>query len=74
MKLKDTKVFKVTKFVKNHSCSLNIIIGDHRQATSWVIESMCKEGIESRPQHYRPLDIMDEMRRHYGINSSYEKG
>ena len=74
IKLKDMKVFKVTKFVKKYSCSLNIIIGDHRQAISRVIGSMCKEGIESCPQRYRPLDIVDEIRRHYGINISYEKG
>ena len=37
VKLKDSNIFKIEKYVKFHSCSLEFLNRDYRQAKSWVV-------------------------------------
>ncbi|KAL4018459.1 hypothetical protein IC575_022055 [Cucumis melo] len=37
VRLKDSNIFKIKKYVKVHSCSLEFLNCDHRQAKSWVV-------------------------------------
>ena len=73
MKLKDSNIFKIKKYVKVHSCSLDVLNRDHRQAKSWVVGELIKSKFKGVGRLYKPRDIIEDMRQDYGINMSYEK-
>jgi len=59
--------------VKVHSCSLEFLNRDHRQAKSWVVGELIKSKFKGPGRIYKPRDIIEDMRQDYGINMSYEK-
>lgn len=73
MRLKDSNIFKIKKYVKVHSCSLDVLNRDHRQAKSWVVGELIKSKFKGVGRLYKPRDIIEDMRQDYGINMSYEK-
>ncbi|KAL0546608.1 hypothetical protein IC582_016520 [Cucumis melo] len=73
VRLKDSNIFKIKKYVKNHSCSLEFLNRDHRQAKSWVVGELIKSKFKGPGRIYKPRDIIEDMRQDYGINMSYEK-
>ena len=55
--------FEVRKFDDEHSCSLDAIHHDHRQASSSLIGQYVKSKFEGRTNSiYRPRDIIDDVR------------
>ncbi|KAL0551962.1 hypothetical protein IC582_011055 [Cucumis melo] len=73
VRLKDSNIFKIKKYVKVHSCSLEFLNRDHRQAKSWVVGKLIKSKFKGPGHIYKPRDIIEDMRQDYGINMSYEK-
>ncbi|KAA0038423.1 MuDRA-like transposase [Cucumis melo var. makuwa] len=73
IRLKDSKIFKIKKYVKVHSFSLEFLNRDHRQAKSWVVGELIKSKFKGVGRLYKPRDIIEDMRQDYGINMSYEK-
>ncbi|KAA0034998.1 MuDRA-like transposase [Cucumis melo var. makuwa] len=73
VRLKDSNIFKIKKHVKVHSCSLEFLNRDHRQAKSWVVGELIKSKFKGPGRIYKPRDIIEDMRQDYGINMSYEK-
>ncbi|KAL0556979.1 hypothetical protein IC582_005497 [Cucumis melo] len=73
VRLKDSNIFKIKKFVKVHSCSLEFLNCDYRQAKSWVVGELIKSKFKGIGRLYKPRDIIEDMRQDYGINMSYEK-
>ncbi|KAL4023533.1 hypothetical protein IC575_017291 [Cucumis melo] len=73
VRLKDSNIFKIKKYVKVHSCSLEFLNRDHRQAKSWVVGELIKCKFKEADRIYKPRDIIEDMRQNYGINMSYEK-
>ncbi|KAA0058962.1 MuDRA-like transposase [Cucumis melo var. makuwa] len=73
VKLKDSNIFKIKKYVKVHSCSLEFLNRDHRQAKCWVVGELIKSKFKGPGRIYKPRDIIEDMRQDYGINMSYEK-
>ncbi|KAL0546882.1 hypothetical protein IC582_016800 [Cucumis melo] len=73
VRLKDSNIFKIKKYVKVHSCSLEFLNRDHRQAKSWVVGELIKCKFKEAGRIYKPRDIIEDMRQNYGINMSYEK-
>ncbi|KAA0053426.1 MuDRA-like transposase [Cucumis melo var. makuwa] len=73
VRLKDSNIFKIKKYVKVHSCSLEFLNRDHRQAKSWVVGELIKSKFKGLGRIYKPRDIIEDMRQDYGINMSYEK-
>ena len=59
--------------MKVHSCSLEFLNRDHRQAKSWVVGELIKSKFKGPGRIYKPRDIIEDMRQDYGINMSYEK-
>ncbi|XP_038895820.1 uncharacterized protein LOC120083989 [Benincasa hispida] len=45
--------------------------GNHRQAKSWVIGHLIKSKYEQVGRTYCPTDIIEDVRRDYGVNISY---
>ncbi|KAL4023314.1 hypothetical protein IC575_017066 [Cucumis melo] len=70
---KNSNIFKIKKYVKVHSCSLEFLNRDHRQAKSWVLGELIKSKFKGLGRIYKPRDIIEDMRQDYGINMSYEK-
>ncbi|KAL0545226.1 hypothetical protein IC582_020375 [Cucumis melo] len=73
VRLKDSNIFKIKKYVKVHSCSLEFLNRDHRQAKSWVVGELIKFKFKRPGRIYKPRDIIEDMRQDYDINMSYEK-
>ena len=73
MRLKDLNIFKIKKYVKVHSCSLEFFNHDHRQAKSWVVGELIKSKFKEVGRLYKPCDIIEDKRQDYDINMSYEK-
>ncbi|KAL0549622.1 hypothetical protein IC582_014108 [Cucumis melo] len=70
VRLKDSNIFKIKKYVKVHSCSLEFLNRDHRQAKSWVVGELIKSKFKGPGRIYKPRDIIEDMRQDYGINMS----
>ncbi|KAL4018522.1 hypothetical protein IC575_022120 [Cucumis melo] len=73
VRLKDSNIFKIKKYVKVHSCSFEFLNRDHRQAKSWVVGELIKSKFKGPGRIYKPRDIIEDMRQDYDINMSYEK-
>ncbi|KAL0541690.1 hypothetical protein IC582_021745 [Cucumis melo] len=73
VRLKDSNIFKIKKYVKVHSCSFEFLNRDYRQAKSWVVGELIKSKFKGPGRIYKPRDIIEDMRQDYGINMSYEK-
>ncbi|XP_022158318.1 protein FAR-RED ELONGATED HYPOCOTYL 3-like [Momordica charantia] len=46
---------------------------DHRQARSRVVDQIIKSTFKDVSRRYRPKDIVNDMRKNYGVNIRYEK-
>ncbi|PHU14481.1 hypothetical protein BC332_15686 [Capsicum chinense] len=64
----------VTTYEKAHSCSVDFIASDHRNATSKVIYDYILELVHDSSNVITPNFVVDEMRKKYGIIISYNKG
>lgn len=67
----DSALFKITKFEKNHSCSVDVT--DHRHATSKVISDYITELLHDTKIEIKPRFVVEEMRKRYGLSISYHK-
>ena len=72
-KIKKTETFVVRKYVNTHTCSLDIIMEDHRQANCNVIGELVKTKFSSFKRIHTPSDIMKDMLDDYGVSMSYSK-
>ncbi|KAL6210120.1 hypothetical protein ACLB2K_021058 [Fragaria x ananassa] len=74
VKLQELTYFEVRKFHNEHSCSLDIMHRDHRQASSSLIGQFVKSKFEGGTSRiYRPRDIIDDARVQLGVNMGYNK-
>ncbi|XP_038719834.1 uncharacterized protein LOC120012484 [Tripterygium wilfordii] len=73
IKQKETELFLVKKFIDTHTCSLEFVNHGHKQALGRVIGDCIKAIYEGVGCVYRPKDIMQDMRREYGVNITYDK-
>ncbi|KAM6554058.1 hypothetical protein CsatB_014820 [Cannabis sativa] len=72
-KFKSTSTFKVRKYVQDQNCSLDIVMGDHKQANCNMIAEMIKKKFLSIKRNHRPNDIMIDMIDDFGVSMSYQK-
>ncbi|KAM6598443.1 hypothetical protein CsatA_018052 [Cannabis sativa] len=70
---KNTSTFKVKKDVQDHNCSLDIVMGDHKQANCNMIAEIIKKKFLSIKRNHRPNDIMIDMIDNFGVSTSYQK-
>ncbi|KAL4011726.1 hypothetical protein IC575_028788 [Cucumis melo] len=59
VRLKDSNIFKIKKYVKVHSCSLEFLNRDHRQAKSWVVGELIKSKFKGPDRIYKPLALCE---------------
>ncbi|XP_062099711.1 uncharacterized protein LOC133805545 [Humulus lupulus] len=72
-KYKNQDLFKVQKCIPNHTCSVEIVMEDHRQAKSIVIGELIKNKYKSIKRNYTPNDIMNDMNEDFGVTMGYTK-
>jgi hypothetical protein len=72
-KLNDCESFRVRKYSPDHTCSLDALHFDHRQASSKLIGHCIKSKFEGTSQSYRPNDIIDDMKKQCGMTLGYNK-
>lgn len=68
-----SSMFIIRRFYSIHTCSLDLILGDHRQATSSMVGECIKSKYLDVKTVYNPNDIVRDMLDTYGISLSYEK-
>ncbi|KAL5548529.1 hypothetical protein UlMin_003760 [Ulmus minor] len=61
----------VTKYEKKHTCPTDFKPVRRRQATSWVVGECVKRKLINPGRVYRPRDVMDDMKRKFGVDISY---
>ncbi|VFQ82679.1 unnamed protein product [Cuscuta campestris] len=62
------------RFDSEHSCPVDFREGNHRQATSTLLAGLVSHRYaDASKKPYQPIDLMDDMRREYGITMSYKK-
>ncbi|VFQ62239.1 unnamed protein product [Cuscuta campestris] len=67
-------LFQIRRFDSEHSCPVDFREGNHRQATSTLLAGLVSHRYaDASKKPYQPIDLMDHMRREYGITMSYKK-
>ncbi|KAL5549715.1 hypothetical protein UlMin_004946 [Ulmus minor] len=70
-KLVESEYWMVTKYEKKHTCPIDFKPVRRRQATSWVVGECVKRRLINPGRVYRPRDVMDDMKRKFGVDISY---
>ncbi|XP_022893122.1 uncharacterized protein LOC111407708 [Olea europaea var. sylvestris] len=68
-RLGETKMFKIRKMCNGHTCSMNIVLGSHRQASSLIVSNCIKYKYTSSRTIYTPNDMLNK----YGVSMNYMK-
>ncbi|XP_062099756.1 uncharacterized protein LOC133805592 [Humulus lupulus] len=72
-KYRNQDLFKVRKCIPNHTCSIEIVMEDHRQAKSIIIGELIKNKYKSIKRNYTPNDIRNDMNDDFGVIMGYTK-
>ncbi|XP_062089136.1 uncharacterized protein LOC133795694 [Humulus lupulus] len=72
-KFRKTQTFKIRKYVKTHTSSLDIIMEDHMQANCNVIGELIKIKYMSIKRVHTLNDIISDMLDDYGVSMGYQK-
>ncbi|XP_060182204.1 uncharacterized protein LOC132611857 [Lycium barbarum] len=72
-RFRGSELFKVVNFEKRHSCSINFISSDMRNATSKVIAEYITNLVRHTLQEITPKFVIEEMRSRYGLHIGYHK-
>ena len=72
-KLKDSTLFKISRYMNVHTCSGQLMDHDHQQARSKVIGHLIKSRYTNVSRVYSPKDIMQDICEEYGESISYKK-
>ena len=72
-KLGISTMFQILKYYSTDTCQLNMVSHDSRHASSWLIDESIREAYQGVGCEYRPRDIIENIRKHDGVEISYEK-
>lgn len=65
--------FIVRKYAREHTCQVGSCRNDHKQVRSWFIGRQIMHKFQDSRTIYRPVDIINDVRREYGVVMSYQK-
>lgn len=71
--LNASKLFKVRKFVNEHSCPLKHRIFNNKQATATVIASVIQHKFKDPKSTYKPKEIIEDIFKMFGVEVPYMK-
>ena len=66
-------MFQIVKYYSTHTCQLDMVSHDIQHASSWWIGENIRETYQGFGCEYRPRDIMQNIRKQYGVEISFEK-
>ncbi|XP_016472222.2 uncharacterized protein LOC107794257 [Nicotiana tabacum] len=66
-----SELFKVRKFIDNHTCPLKDNVYKQRQACSSLIGGMIRPKRTNHKRKYTPKDIIDDVKSDLGVDVSY---
>ena len=69
--LADSGYWRVNKFVNKHTCPIEFKNVRHRRVKSWVIGECVKQKLINPGRVFRLKDVMDDVRRKFGVDISY---
>jgi hypothetical protein len=72
-KMDTNECFVIRKYLREHTCEVGILRNDHRQARAWFIGRQIMHKYQDPRTIYRPSDIINDVRREYGVVMSYQK-
>lgn len=68
------ELWLVHKYINEHTSSLDIVVGDHKQANSFVVSELIKRQLNFGVKGcVAPADVIHQMRVNHGVNISYVK-
>ncbi|GMN59556.1 hypothetical protein TIFTF001_028655 [Ficus carica] len=71
-RMKGSELFVVKRFDDVHTCSIEIVQGNHCQAKSWMIGECVKaKYLDLTNTLYRPSEIMRDMQAEFGVSFNY---
>ncbi|XP_022154925.1 uncharacterized protein LOC111022071 [Momordica charantia] len=68
-----SSIFCISKYVDAHTCTIDSVNHDHKQASSWVVANLIKDGVAGTGRIYKIKHIKEDVRKEYGVNISYDK-
>ncbi|XP_022143568.1 uncharacterized protein LOC111013438 [Momordica charantia] len=68
-----SSIFCISKYIAEHTCSVDVLNHDHRQGSSWVIANLIKDKLTGTSCIYRTKHIKEDVRKQCGVNLSYLK-
>ncbi|GMN29880.1 hypothetical protein TIFTF001_041374 [Ficus carica] len=73
-RMRGSELFVVKRYDDVHTCSIEIVQGHHRQASSWMIGECVKaKYLDPTNTSYRPREIMRDMQAEFGVSFTYLK-
>lgn len=72
-KLPNSDMFEVSVYVSTHTCSIDAPASGQLQAAPWIVGHVIKHKYSLQSTSYTPRNIIEDVRKEYGINLSYEK-
>ncbi|XP_022847476.1 uncharacterized protein LOC111369964 isoform X2 [Olea europaea var. sylvestris] len=72
-KMDTNELFVIRKYAREHTCEVGIRQNDHRQARAWFIGREIMQKFQDPRMIYKPSDIINDVRREYGVVMSYQK-
>ena len=66
-------MFQIVKYYSTHTFQLDMVSHDSRHASSWLIGKSIRETYQGVGCDYRPRDIIQNIRKQYGVEINYEK-
>ena len=66
-------MFQIVKYYSTHTCQLDMVSYDTWHVSSWLIDESIRETYQGVGCEYRPRDIIQNIRKQYGVEISYEK-
>jgi hypothetical protein len=72
-KMSGSEFWSIKVYCPDHTCNLNIMHRDHRQASSSVIGDMFRSKFTTSGRQFKPKDLIEDVRRELGANMSYDK-
>ena len=68
-----TSMFIIRKFNNIHTCSIDVRLDGHRQATTTMVGEYIKDKMIDFTSTYRAKDVMGDLKRQFGITINYQK-
>ena len=70
---RNDQLFKVRKYISEHTCSIQTVLEDNKKAKSSVVGEIIKNKYKSIKRNYTPSDIMEDMNEQFGLDMNYSK-